>query len=103
MWPSSELWPYDKISRNLNIDGFKKLYNLYGYQECDSDKYEEGFDKIAFYSKYDEPTHACKQFGNMWRSKLGCSVIIEHELEWISGNTDDAYGEVVFIMKRRLK
>jgi len=38
----------------------------------------------------------------MWRSKLGISFIIEHELEWISGDTEDAYGQVVFIMKRKI-
>jgi hypothetical protein len=37
----------------------------------------------------------------MWRSKLGPSVIIEHELEWLCGDSDWAYGGVSFIMKRK--
>jgi hypothetical protein len=103
MWSSSELWPYDKIPRNLGLEGFRKLYNLYGYSESDDSSYEEGFEKIAFYSKGDIPTHACKQFGYMWRSKLGPSVIIEHQLDWLCGDSDWAYGEVSFIMKRLKK
>ena len=103
MWPSSEMWPYEKIPRNLGIEGFKMLYNLYGYKECIDESYEVGFQKICFYSKGDIPTHASKQFGNMWRSKLGPSVIIEHELDWISGDSEDAYGYVNFIMKGSIK
>ena len=102
LWAISKTWPYEKIPRSSGIDGFKKLYNLYGYRECDRAEYEDGFEKIAFYSKNGQPTHACKQFGNMWRSKLGISFIIQHELEWISGDTEDAYGQVVFIMKRKI-
>ena len=38
----------------------------------------------------------------MWRSKLGVSVIIEHDLDWLCGDSDDAYGQVSFIMKRKI-
>ena len=101
IWTNEKTWPYDKIPRNSGIEGFKKLYKLYGYEECYNPDYEAEYEKIAFYSKQGEPSHACKQFGNMWRSKLGISVIIEHELEWLCGDTDDAYGEVEFIMSRK--
>jgi hypothetical protein len=37
----------------------------------------------------------------MWRSKLGKDVIIEHKLEWLSGNTEDAYGDIIFIMRKK--
>jgi len=70
--------------------------------ECHDSSYEEGFEKIDFYSKSNIPTHACKQFGNMWRSKLGASVIIEHELDWLCGYTNDTSDEVSFIMKRKI-
>ena len=103
VWTNEKAWPYQQIPRSLGLDGFKKLYELYGYIETDNSLHEVGYDKIAFYSKGDIPTHACKQFGKMWRSKLGCSVIIEHELDWLCGNSDNAYGDVNFIMKRRKK
>ncbi len=101
IWTNEKTWPYDKIPRNSGIEGFKNLYKSYGHQECYNPNCEAEYDKIAFYSKQGEPSHACKQFGNMWRSKLGLSVIIEHELEWLCGDTDDAYGEVEFIMRRK--
>lgn len=102
IWTNEKAWPYDKIPRNSGLNGFKELYKLNGYEECDSSSFEEGYEKIAFYSYNGRPMHACKQFGNTWRSKLGISVIIEHELEWLCGYTDDAYGEIAFIMKRKI-
>jgi hypothetical protein len=100
IWTNEDNWPYEDIPRNIGINGFIKLYNKYGYSECDSDSYEEGYDKIAFYAKNNIPKHACKQFDNIWKSKIG-TYIIEHELDWLCGNTEDAYGDVVFIMKRK--
>ncbi len=101
VWTNEKAWPYNEIPRNSGINGFKKLYEMYNYIECNNPSYEEGYDKIAFYSKNGRPEHACKQFGNMWRSKLGSSYIIEHELDWISGNGTWEYGRVEFIMKRK--
>lgn len=101
MWPSDPIWPHKEIPRDSGLLGFKKLYEKYGYMECSSPSYEKEYDKIAFYSKNGIPQHACKQFGNIWRSKLGPAVIIEHELDWLCGNTEDAYGEIAFIMKRK--
>ena len=100
MWTNTEIWPYKEVPRNLGLNSFKMLYNIYGYvKNCISEKKKKK-KKIAFYSKDKTPTHACKQYRNIWRSKLGPSVIIEHELDWICGYADDAYGEVAFIMKR---
>lgn len=103
IWTNESQWPYNKIPRNSGIDGFKNLYKLYDYIECDSDAYEVGYEKVAFYAKGDIPQHAAKQFGNIWRSKLGPGCIIEHKLEWLCGYTEDAYGEISFIMKRKIK
>jgi len=36
---------------------------------------------------------------NIWRSKVG-NFILEHQLDWLCGDTEDDYGEVVFIMKK---
>ena len=99
LWTNEKEWPSD-IPRDLGIDSFVMLYNKYGYSECDSDLYEDGYDKISFYAKDSVPKHAAKQFGNIWKSKIGL-FIVEHELDWLCGNTEDAYGDVVFIMKRK--
>ena len=101
IWTNEKTWPYDKIPRNSGLNGFKELYKLHGYEECNNPLYEVGYDKIAFYSKDGYPVHACKQFKNKWRSKLGPSFIIEHDLDWLCGDYENAYGEVSFIMKRK--
>jgi hypothetical protein len=100
IWTNEKRWPRD-IPRNLGINSFKMLYSKIGYDECDSDLYEEGYDKIAFYAKNNIPKHAAKQFGNKWRSKVG-PVILEHNLDWLCGNGEYEYGDVVFIMKRKI-
>jgi hypothetical protein len=102
MWTNTELWPYQQISRNSGLSGFKKLYTLYGYKECNNSIFEDGYVKIAFYAKQNIPMHACKQFGKIWKSKIGENTIIDHELEWLCGNTEDAYGDIAFIMKKLL-
>lgn len=102
MWSSTEMWPVDSIPRNLGVGGFLKLYNMYGYIECENEAYENGYEKIVFFSKNGAPSHACKQYYHKWRSKLGSSVIIEHDLEWIIGYNAYEYGDVSFIVKKKI-
>ena len=98
MWTNEKCWPYQAVPRIASIENFKKLYEFYGYEECFNNLYEVNYEKIAFYAKDDIPLHAAKQFKNTWKSKIS-NLIIEHELDWLCGDTEDAYGDVVFIMK----
>lgn len=100
IWTNEKSWPYDKIPRNSGVIGFKKLYELYGYIETNNLEYENGYDKIIFYSKNNYPTHAAKQFGKNWRSKCG-KYIIEHKSDWICGDSEYSYGNITFIMKKK--
>ena len=102
IWTNEPKWPYMLIPRSCGVEGFQKLYELHNYILCSSIFYEEGYDKISFYVKDGIPQHGCKQYGDKWRSKLGPSVIIEHDRDWLCGNTEDAYGEVSFTMKRKV-
>lgn len=96
-------WPYDKISRIPILDNYIEYFAMFGYEICDNDNFENGFDKIAIYTDIrNMVTHASKQFKNKWRSKLGGSVIIEHELEWLTGFDADNYGNIGIIMKRKI-
>lgn len=101
MWTNTEIWPYQHVPRNLRIESFKLLYEYYGYKICENDSYEEGYSKIAFYAKDNYPEHASKQFENVWRSRCG-KYIIEHELEWLCGNSKYSYGNIAFIMKKKI-
>lgn len=102
IWTNEKSWPYNLIPRVCNIESFKKLYELYNYQECFDELYEEGYEKIAFYAKNNTPIHAAKQFDKNWKSKIS-NLVVEHELNWLCGDTQDAYDNVVFIMKRQNK
>lgn len=100
MWTTEKNWPYQSVPRLLTIENFKKMYNFYGYEICDDDSYDSNYEKIAFYAKNNIPTHAAKQFNNIWKSKIS-NLIVEHELDWLCGDTQDAYGDIVFIMRRK--
>jgi hypothetical protein len=47
IWTNEKTWPYDKIPRNSGLNGFKQLYKLNGYEECDNDKFEKGYEKMS--------------------------------------------------------
>lgn len=88
------------------ILAFQKL----GYKICESADLEEGFEKVAIYTRTiaapNSPkgttTHMAKQLPDgRWKSKLGKLEDIEHNtLESICGK---AYGEVKHILKRPIK
>lgn len=99
---STNSWPYKILSRSPKLDNYIKYYNMYDYVICDNYKYDNDFEKVALYVDNDNNvTHAAKQYKNRWRSKLGASVVIEHELDWISGFDYDNYGKVGIILKRK--
>jgi hypothetical protein len=101
-WPDqnhSYHWP-PNIPRTETLGSFISAYALQGYSICQSADYEEGFEKIAIYAKFQKPTHASRQLSSgHWTSKLGNEEDIEHfTLEGLCG---DQYGTVAFIMKRQ--
>jgi len=100
---TNEKWPKPNVPRDLGLESFRLLFKEYGYSIITENSYEIGYDKIAIYVKNGYPTHVCKQSQNMWQSKLGTRFyILEHKLEWLTGDTDDAYGEIGLIVKRKI-
>ena len=99
---SGKIW-HNPNNRFATLSNYVDFYSTYGYKICDNNIYEDNYEKIAIYVNNNIVTHACKQFKNMWRSKLGSGVIIEHKLEWISGIDYENYGEVKIIMKKYKK
>lgn len=102
-WPDAqneEYWP-DGIPREETLDAFQQAYQTLGYEICQGDALEEGFQKIAIYTSSNKiPTHIARQLPNgKWTSKLGQYEDIEHNnLQGLTGNP--GYGEVACIMKR---
>lgn len=107
MWTNEICWSYSSVPRTPVVSSYIKLYEYYGYKECNNGLYEELYEKIAFYALNSIPKHGCKQRGNMWLSKIGeLPVILEHKIEWLINNDISntfAYGDVVFYMKRKIK
>jgi len=102
-WPDNQsiyYWP-EGAPRLETVNGFVETFRGLGYEPCDSDQYEPGFEKVALYA--DEATGAPKHMARqvesgIWTSKLGPQHDIEHRT--LSGLEGDEYGKVVLIMRR---
>lgn len=85
------------------LEGWKEVFKLHAYHECDSGAFDSDFEKIAIYVDADgAPSHVARQTGSgTWTSKLGVSCDIEHEtLDSLEG---EEYGTVGAIMQRLCK
>jgi len=93
-------WPIE-VPVEETLDAFILAYETLGYQPCDGDQHEPGFEKLALYANSaGRPTHAARQLSNGgWTSKLGSEEDIEHTLEALTG---PLYGAVAQILKRRI-
>ncbi|WP_445013646.1 DUF7689 domain-containing protein [Paludisphaera borealis] len=74
-------------------------FKILGYEPCDEESLEPGFEKVALYGNTFTYTHAARQLPDgKWTSKLGKAEDIEHDTpDVVAGGV---YGEVVEIMKR---
>ncbi len=100
-WPAFHpdyYWP-PKAPRINAIASFVKAFEMLGYEECDDGTYEDGFEKVAFYTRDGVPTHAARQIGpGKWQSKLGDWYDIEHAVDAVSSGD---YGKITKYMKRK--
>lgn len=99
-WPDSNniyYWPHN-APRQVSLEAFIKAFEFLSYEVCETGKYEDGFEKIAIYTKDGKPSHAAKQINSFyWTSKLGKDVDIQHEIDGVS---DSQYGSIAIFMKR---
>ncbi len=100
----SVVWWPPEVEEGVAPSNLKELFEFHGYVECDSGEFEEGYRKVALYSKDDKNnwTHAARQKSNgKWTSKLGQSNDIQHGTpEAIENNN---YGKVYCFMKRKFE
>ena len=91
-------WP-DGVPQEETLEAYIQAYQTVGYEVCDRDDLEPGWEKVALYiDSENRPTHAARQLANgKWTSKLGWLEDIEHELDALRG---DRYGVVGQILKR---
>ena len=103
-WPDPNnqyYWP-SNVPRTNKLDSFVRAFENLGYNVSTNEKHEEGFEKVALFTKNSEPTHAARQLeSGYWTSKLGPQEDIEHfDLKSIEGKH---YGKVAVILKRLIK
>lgn len=101
-WPvnsSDAFWPQG-APRIPNLASFVAAFGALGYEPCDADGPERGFEKVAIYVRDNTPTHMARQLSSgEWTSKLGEQEdIVHHRLRDLEGPT---YGNVAQVLRRR--
>lgn len=95
-------WP-PGAARINSIDAYIQALGTAGYvecvaSECTNPPYESGVSRIALYILNGTPKHAARQItDNLWASKMGSGIDIEHTLRALEG---PYYGWVQKILKR---
>ena len=96
-------WPAE--IRGDSLADYLRVYELLGFQVCDTADLEPDIVKIAIYVDHDSlPCHVARQTRRgTWKSKLGIrGHDIEHaSLELLEGDEQDEYGHVAKLMKKR--
>jgi hypothetical protein len=93
-------WP-DGIATDGSVESYVKLYELLGYQKCDSGKLELLYEKIVIYGYTPEEafSHVAYQLYSGWISKLGDMEDIKHRTPEALVSED--YGDIKVFMKRQ--
>jgi hypothetical protein len=91
-------WP-EGVLRKYTIEQYIEAYTTVGFEICDSDQFENEFEKLAiFVDQNGIPKHAARQLDHgIWTSKLGQSYDISHALHALDG---EQYGFPKVFMKR---
>ena len=101
-WPDTMdlyAWPHN-ISRSEQLEIFIAFFRRLGYEICDNDKFEPGFEKVALYvDEHGRGTHSAKQLKNgKWTSKLGPDEDIEHNT--LSALVGTKLGKIGCVLRR---
>lgn len=94
-WPTEEYYDY-------SLEACIRVFETVGFIICDNPDLEDGFEKIAIWSKGNEYEHAAKQrVDGKWMSKVGFCEDIEHELDdFYCTDPIESYGNIACYMKR---
>lgn len=102
-WPSGlggHYWP-DHTQGPPTPAAFERAFTRIGYRRCEDGSVEPGYVKVALYARPDGLiTHAARQVGSKWTSKLGEVIDIIHSSA--DDVADGLYGEVVEYLRRRV-
>lgn len=77
-----------------------RIFEVHGYSRCADGSREDGYEKVAIYSRDNRFKHAARQLPyGRWASKLGEEQDIEHELA--EHLLSRSYGDTILFMRRR--
>ena len=99
-YPVRYYWP-EGVPRNESLDACIQAFETEGYAVCNSPDLEEGFEKVAIWTKGNVLQHAARQTKNgRWLSKLGDLDDVEHDLDNLNSSHPNGYGNIACYMKR---
>jgi hypothetical protein len=91
-------WP-PTAKKDMTVSAYVAALGWKKFVQCDDDKMEDGYEKIALYVKDARPTHASRQLADgRWASKLGWGWDIIHNEPKCVENSE--YGQVAMFLKR---
>src|SRR5579863_3620314 len=101
-WPIDGYWPQG-VERRRTVECFVAAFRTLGYEPCEDDAVELGYEKVAIYAdRLDRPTHMARQLGSgWWTSKLGECADVTHRLAGLEGPGLVNYGRTVKVLRRR--
>ena len=104
-WTNKPWWPNDfahwpeGVPLEETVDSFVAALGTVGFVQCDDDRVEEGFEKVALFALDGIKKHAARQLTDgQWTSKLGREHDITHAT--LKGVEGDIYGAVIMFLKR---
>lgn len=90
-------WP-PGAPREYSIGAYIAAFRTLGYDVCRDPTLEDGFEKVAIYTRGVEALHAARQLPNgLWASKLGQGDDIHHTLMGLAGTR---YGDPTEFLRR---
>jgi hypothetical protein len=100
-WPAPDeetFWP-SGVPREATLEAFVAAFATLSYEVCQDSAWEQGYEKVAFYTKDAAPKHAAKQRSDgRWTGKLGgLQDVIHDSLDSLAG---DLYGQATTFLRR---
>ncbi len=90
-------WP--EHAEDNSVASIIHAFTHLGFEECPNGEWESSYEKVAFYTLYDEFTHIARQLPTgEWTSKCGDGEDITHTLAGLEG---EKYGAVTCFLKRQ--
>ena len=100
-WQPGIHWPIEAQPDDYGLGLLVETFRSLGYEECEDEVPEPGYEKVALYGGMLIYTHAARQLANgKWTSKLGRAENIEHDSP--DALARGVYAEVHEFMRRAI-